>query len=203
MFCFNINSILFSGFLLMVLFSLLFFCARYKNHKFNLAFLVAAITSFSYLLMLKGFFVTEFYGQIYYTRWIFYAASCSLLLVSIVDYLKIDKKKLLLLVPINVLVMLTGTVSAAATDHYKWAFFFLSSLFYIFLLLLLFEDYQNNKQYKKILLYIVLGWNMFPVVFLLAPEGFGLICSLKAAVSYLILDVFTKIVFYFDITSKK
>jgi len=201
--CFDINFILLSGLLLMIFFTFLFFYLRYKNYKFDLAFLVAAITSFSYLLMFQGSFVTEFYEPIYYTRWIFYAASCSLLLVSIVNYLKIHKEKLMLLAPINVLVMLTGAMAAITTDNYRWAYFLLSSLFYIFLLLLLFENYQNNKKYKKILMYIFFGWNVFPVVFLMAPEGFGLICSFTATVLYLILDLFTKIVFYFDINSKK
>ena len=200
---FDVNTVLLTGFSLMTFFTLLFFCFRYKNDKFNLAFLVLAITSFSYLIMLQGSFVVGLYEPIHYTRWIFYAASCSLLLVSIVDYLSIDKKKLLLLIPINISVMLMGAVSALAVGHYKWAFFCLSSLFYIFLLLLLFEDYRNDKKYKKILMYIALGWNMFPVVFLLAPEVFGFISSATAAVLYLTLDMLTKIVFYFDTNRKK
>lgn len=201
----DINTVLWSGFTLMTFFMILFFYMRYKNNKFDLSFVVAAITSLSYLIMLKSCFIkgTVEYEPIYYTRWLFYAGSCSLLMVSIVDYLKIDKKKLLTLIPINVLVMLTGTLTAITTDIYKWGFFVLSSFFYTFLLLILFEDYKNNKQYNKILVYITFGWNMFVVAFLLAPEGFGLISSAVASLLYLLLDLFTKIVFYFDINKKK
>jgi len=48
----------------------------------------------------------------------------------------------------------------------------------------------------------LLGWTGFPIAFLLAPDGFGIITASTAAVLYLVLDIFTKIIFYFDLRRK-
>jgi len=43
--------------------------------------------------------------------------------------------------------------------------------------------------------YIFFGWTVFPIVFLLAPTGLGLIGAAVANLLYLLLDIYTKIVF--------
>jgi bacteriorhodopsin len=43
--------------------------------------------------------------------------------------------------------------------------------------------------------YIFLGWTIFPIVFFFAPTGLSLISAAVANLLYLLLDVFTKIVF--------
>jgi len=48
----------------------------------------------------------------------------------------------------------------------------------------------------------LLGWTGFPLAFLLAPEGFGLITASVAAILYLLLDIFTKLIFYFDLNAR-
>jgi bacteriorhodopsin len=43
--------------------------------------------------------------------------------------------------------------------------------------------------------YIYFGWTLFPIVFLLAPTGIGLIGAAIANLIYLLLDIYTKILF--------
>jgi bacteriorhodopsin len=43
---------------------------------------------------------------------------------------------------------------------------------------------------------VFFGWTVFPVVFFLAPTGLALISAAVAEMLYLVLDIFTKIVFY-------
>jgi bacteriorhodopsin len=43
--------------------------------------------------------------------------------------------------------------------------------------------------------YIFFGWTVFPIVFLLAPTGLGLLGAGVANLLYLLLDICTKIVF--------
>jgi hypothetical protein len=43
--------------------------------------------------------------------------------------------------------------------------------------------------------YIFVEWTVFPIVFLLAPTGLGLIGAIVANLLYLLLDIYAKIVF--------
>jgi bacteriorhodopsin len=42
---------------------------------------------------------------------------------------------------------------------------------------------------------VLVGWTLFPVVFIIAPNGFGIINTVTAEAGYLLLDFATKIVF--------
>jgi bacteriorhodopsin len=62
-----------------------------------------------------------------------------------------------------------------------------------------FNEYKNEKT-GVIMNYLYYGWMGFPIVFLLSPETFGLIPSYPIILSlYLVLDIITKIIFYFSI----
>jgi bacteriorhodopsin len=53
----------------------------------------------------------------------------------------------------------------------------------------------NTEKSKWVNTTILLGWTGFPVVFFLAPTGFGLFGSAIAMGLYLVLDIYTKIIF--------
>jgi bacteriorhodopsin len=50
--------------------------------------------------------------------------------------------------------------------------------------------------------YIYFGWTVFPIVFALAPTGLGLIGAALANALYLLLDIYTKIVFNLQLGAK-
>jgi len=190
------NIIFISGMIIFAISSLYFFFARKKSSGMNTAFLVSFVTLASYTLMWDGAFTVQSSGgqPIFWTRWLFYAISCSLLMLEISRAKGITSSgKITELIFLNVFVMGTGTLAAISTGLTRWLFFLLSSIAYIIQIapLLKIKDEGSNW----INLYIYLGWTGFPIVFLLAPTGFSLFGSALAMGLYLLLDVFTKIIF--------
>lgn len=158
---------------------------------FNSAFLVSFITLISYLIMLEGSFVTN---NLYWTRWIGYGISCSLLVYEISKRVGLDINKQISNIFLTVIVMFTGALSSVSLNEYKWAFFAISSFAFG---KLLYEIYSSKSKNLPLLNpYILFGWCVFPVVFLLSNEGLNLITVETSAIIYLVLDLFTKIVFY-------
>jgi bacteriorhodopsin len=186
------------GLLLMGFFAIWFFVNRKRNDDFRTAFLVSSITTLSYLLLMDGTIaaVTGLGEMIFFSRWLFYIASCSLLMLTIARILRVEKKSVLSVLFLNGLVMFAGASAALLDSPYKWLVFLLGAAFFAVQLYLLFEKAPNSARTKMVRGYIVFGWALFPVVLVFAPEGFGVISNMVAAALYLILDFFTKIVFY-------
>jgi len=178
-----------------------YFLWAYKK-DFNSAFLVSFITIISYTLMLEGSLVSDGArgGEVYVTRWLFYGLSCSLLMREIASFLKKSQSETFFLMFLTVLVMGIGAAAAYFDGWYKIGLFVLSSLAYILLIYPLLTSISPHR--NAVAKYLLLGWTGFPIAFLLAPDGFGIITASTAAVLYLVLDIFTKIIFYFDLRRK-
>lgn len=178
--------------------SALYFLATHKV-SFNTAFLVSLVTVASYLVMYEGSFAlaeSTTSEAVHYTRWLFYGLSCSLLMYEIGRALKLDKGVIATLIYLIVVVMITGALSAVYEGTPMLSMFVVSTVAYIALLYKIFTVKSKNKTF--VLKYILAGWSVFPVVFLLAPEGYAIITASTAATLYLLLDVFTKIIFYVE-----
>ena len=191
-----INIIFITGIAIFAISSITFFFTRKKSGKINAAFLVSFVTLASYVLMWGGNFTTQSAGgqPIFWTRWLFYAISCSLLMLEIARAKGITSgDKIAELIFLNVFVMGTGTLAAVSSGLTRWLFFLLSSIAYIIQIspILKIKDQGSNW----INLYIYLGWTGFPIVFFLAPTGISLFGSALAMGLYLFLDIFTKIIF--------
>lgn len=158
---------------------------------FNSAFLVSFITLTSYLIMLEGNFVTN---GLYWTRWIGYAISCSLLVYEISKKVGLDVPKQISNIFLTVIVMVTGALSSVSVDQFKWYFFAVSSFAFVKLLVEIYNT--KSKNLTSLSPFIIFGWCVFPVVFLFSNEGLNLISVEVGAIIYLLLDFFTKIVFY-------
>ena len=195
----DIDIVFLSGIALFSL-SSLYFLFAYKYKEFNSAFLVSFITIISYVLMFEGSLATigAEGGAVYATRWLFYALSCTLLMYEIGRLLDISTAARVFHIYLTVIVMTTGAAAAYYVDlTLMLAFFAISTLAYILLIYpLLTADSPHRGKVAK---YIILGWTGFPVAFLLAPDGFGLITASSAAIAYLAFDFFTKVVFYLDL----
>lgn len=169
-----------------------------KTKAFNTALLVSLVTVVSYVIMLSSSIVAPAEaGEVaYYTRWLFYGLSCSLLMYEIGRILGKKPDEIAMMVYLIVIVMLTGALSSAWTGGYMIAMFAVSTFAYLLLLQKIFSSKSSNLSFVG--RYIIFGWTVFPVVFLLAPDGYGLIVNATAAIGYLVLDVFTKIIFYVE-----
>lgn len=163
--------------------------------NFRAAFFVSAITLISYLMMWSGSWLVEVMGEIvYYTRWLGYALSCSLLMFSIGKMTDRTPMQIANMMGLTVLVMVTGALAAIFSGSALfWVFFVVSSLFYVPLVVPLLWGEETNRIVRA---FVLIGWNLFPVVFLLSAAGWGIISTGVATGMYLLLDVFTKILFY-------
>jgi len=102
----------------------------------SLNMIVNFVTIASYLLMVSGLFVVSSLSgdSIYWTRWAFYAVSCSFLMVEISMLLGVDKSVKLEIIVYNSLVMITGLFASVSEGFIKWLFFTLSSVAYLYVL---------------------------------------------------------------------
>lgn len=190
-----LNAILQSGALLFTAASILFLFSKKQQGSFNTAFIVSFVTLISYILMwLGGLEIASAAGQpIFWTRWLFYAASCSLLMYEIASARKIKGPALAEWIYLTVIVMFAGFLGARTLSSVKWIYFILSSIAYVLLLTKVFKARTESTAWIEN--YIYFGWSVFPLVFLLGPTGFGVIGSALAAGLYLLLDLYTKIIF--------
>jgi len=165
-----------------------------KKKGLNTAFLVSFVTLISYVLMWQGDLtvVTEAEEPIYWTRWLFYGASCTLLMVEIAQLKGIRGNELVQLLYLTAIVMFTGYLAARDLTATRWIHFAISSVAYI---LLVIKVLSVRTAGKWVSAYIYFGWTVFPIVFLLAPTGLGLIDAALTNLLYLLLDIYTKIVF--------
>jgi bacteriorhodopsin len=190
------NTLLTVGLIIFTISSAVFLFVKPK--VFNTPFLVNFITLSSYALMLEGSFS---FGQvedtaIYWTRWVFYAFSCTLLIYGISQVLEKTTKEMANLIYLTAIVMLTGALSSYYSGTFMLIFFVISTVAYILMIL---PILKSNSQYRSVISkYILLGWTGFPVVFLFSPEALGIIGNESAGVLYLVFDIFTKIVFYIE-----
>jgi sensory rhodopsin len=170
------------------------YTGRNKN-GLNSAFLVSFVTLVSYVLMWQGKLVILAPGgqPIYWTRWLFYAVSCSLLMVEIAQLRGIKGGDLVQLIYLTVLVMFTGFLAARDVTILRWAHFIISTVAYVLLVRQVLAATTTNSQWVN--RYLYLGWSAFPVVFLLAPAGLGLLGAGIENLLYLVLDIYTKILF--------
>jgi bacteriorhodopsin len=183
------STILILGVIIFII-SSIYFTVKPKQ-GFNSAFLVSFITLVSYIVMLQGKFATY---DIYWTRWFVYGISCPLLAFEISKRVGLDLNKSIFNVFLTAIVMITGALAATSSGNYKVAFFVLSCIAFA---KLIWSFYQTKADSLKTLTPYIIGWCVFPLVFIFTNEGINNLISVQnAATIYLALDIFTKIVFY-------
>jgi sensory rhodopsin len=139
-------------------------------------------------------------GQpIFWTRWLFYGLSCTLLMLEIGQLKGIRGEELAQLLYLTAIVMLTGFLAARDLSAVRWIHVIISSVAYILLVIQVLGVKTAGSGWVSS--YIFFGWTLFPIVFLLAPTGLGLIGAAVANLLYLALDVYTKIIFNVQLRS--
>jgi sensory rhodopsin len=94
---------------------------------------------------------------------------------------------------LTAIVMVTGFLAARDVSAARWIYFAISSVAYVLLLVQVLSTESAGSRWIDN--YVIFGWSAFPVVFLLAPTGIGLIGAGLANLAYLLLDIYTKIIF--------
>lgn len=174
-----------------------------KNKKyFNSALLISLITLISYILMWQGSLKIILAGEpIFWSRWLFYIGSCPLLMFEISKFKKMKGPDSIELMVLTAVVMFSGFLAAWNITNIKWIYFAVSSIAYIILLIKILTNRTARSAWINF--YIYFGWTLFPVVFILAPTGVGVINSGLSNIFYLILDILTKVVFSIHLSYKR
>ncbi len=94
---------------------------------------------------------------------------------------------------LTAIVMFTGFLAARDLTVTRWVHFVISSVAYVLLVIKVLSAKTAASQWVNS--YVFFGWTVFPIVFFLAPTGLGLIGAAVANLLYLVLDIYTKIVF--------
>jgi sensory rhodopsin len=190
-----LNIVFLAGMLIFAASSVYFYIAGKDKNDLNSAFLVSFITLISYVLMWQGNFtaVTGAGQPIFWTRWLFYGLSCTLLMLEIARLKKIKGDGLVQLLYLTAIVMFTGFLAARDLSAIRWIHFVISSVAYALLVFKVLSVKTAGSEWVSN--YIYFGWTVFPIVFLLAPTGLGLIGAAVTNLLYLLLDIYTKIVF--------
>jgi sensory rhodopsin len=172
--------------------------ARKETESFNVELLVSFVTSISYLVMALGYatVIAPSTELIYWSRWLFYMASCGLLTSDIARRKGLPQAKIVEIGFYTGLVMFLGFMASAITTIDKWWFFGLSSIAYIAMLFELNTGKRDSiPQMSKILTFVTITWTLFPLVWILAPTGFGILDAFITSILYLALDLVTKTTF--------
>jgi len=190
-----LNVTFLAGVVIFAISSIYFYFAAENKNGLNSAFLVSFVTLISYVLMWQGdvVAVTEAGQPILWTRWLFYILSCTLLMVEIAQLKGIQGGGLVQLLYLTAIVMFTGFLAARDLTAVKWVHFIISCVAYALLVIRVLS--VKTAASKWVNAYVLFGWTVFPIVFFLAPAGLGLIGAAVANLLYLVLDVYTKIVF--------
>jgi len=198
------------GGVIFALSSLLFIVLENKNgsrkYLFNSHVFVSFITTISYFIMALGLATVTSKGGnlIYWTRWLFYASSCSILTLDIATIAKKSNEKKAEVVLFTTLTMFCGYLASIILTEYRWLFFGLSTAAYIGMLYTLFnKSNEDSPKMSSIMWFVLVTWSLFPLVWVLAPTGFEIIAVYITALLYLTLDIVTKILFGIYITTRK
>jgi sensory rhodopsin len=190
-----LNVVFVVGMLIFAASSVYFYLTSSKRGALNSAFLVSFVTLTSYVLMWQGdFTVLSPIGEpIYVTRWLFYGLSCTLLMFEIAQLKRIDGHGLVQQLYLTAMVMLAGFLAARDVTSTRWVYFVISSVAYVLLVSKVLSVRTPGSEWVRN--YILFGWTVFPIVFVLAPTGLGLIGTAVGELLYLVLDLYTKILF--------
>jgi len=192
------QTIIWIGIIIFSISSLYFAFTRRKNNVLNSAFLVSLITIVSHIIFLDGQFtgMTINGDSLYYTRWIAYGFSCTLLAYAMAQKLGITGAKKIDLLYMMGLTMITGALASITSGTIMLLFFIVGGITFVRAINILRSG--DRSVFKSISPFLWLGWSVFPIVFFLSPEGYGIIGVGISMIIYLILDIYTKIMFYFN-----
>lgn len=197
-----LNLVFLAGLVVFAVSSAYFYVSSKRKDGLNTAFLVSFVTLISYVLMWQGDLtaVTAAGEPIFWTRWLFYGLSCTLLMLEIAQLKKIEGGARVQLLYLTAMVMGTGFLAARDLTAVRWVHVVISSIAYVLLVMKILSVKTASADWAHG--YIFFGWTVFPIVFLLAPTGLGVIGATVANLIYLLLDVYTKIIFNIQLDGK-
>ncbi len=106
----------------------------------------------------------------------------------------------------DIYMIVTGLIAASIRSDYRWAWFGISSVAFLVILYIILgkinpvarqRDPVVAQHFRTLSISLLVLWFCYPIVWMFAPEGFGLISTFVATLLYGILDVLAKVVYGF------
>ena len=181
--------------------------AEDKRHHAVVHFFVATIASVAYTAMLLDLGVTLNEGhRLLYARYVDWSLTTPLLLLSLATVATHgrDKERFTLLgglIGADLMMVVTGTFAALATDWERWVWYTVSSGAFLAVAWLVWVPTRADAErqgsaraglFVRLATVLTALWTIYPVVFLLGPEGVDAFGGGTETACYAVLDVVAK-----------
>jgi sensory rhodopsin len=165
---------------------------------------IAFIASLSYVALATGVGILEVEGgaNIHIARYVDWIITTPLILLLFALLANASIKEWSVVAALDVLMIMTGAVGSFDTGATKYIWFVASCGMMFFLFYYLFgrvtkaakdERPAIRSLFALLRNYIAAIWIAYPVVWVLAPTGEGILTPLGADIAFMILDVITKV----------
>ncbi len=174
---------------------------------YTLNFFITTIASVLYLAMLMGQGKGIFYGnETFWVRYITWFLSTPLLLLVLSHLGRIQVSTAGSLIGANAAMIATGFLATISPPTINYVWYLVSCGFYIGVTVLLVGRYRNEAMqnhpgkvgksaFNRLLALHISVWTVYPVVWILAGTGFGVLSSGFESMFYTILDIVSKVGF--------
>ncbi len=174
---------------------------------YTLNFFITTIASVLYLAMVMGQGRGIFYGnQTFWVRYVTWFLSTPLLLLVLSHLGRICVSTAGSLIGANAAMIATGFLATISPPPINYVWYLVSCGFYLGVTVLLIDRYrkealQNHpgkvgkSAFDRLLALHISVWTVYPVVWILAGTGFGVISSGFESMFYTILDIVSKVGF--------
>lgn len=187
-----------------------------NRHFFYASGIITLIAATMYMTMASGYGSINQHGHLFffarYIDWVFTTPLIlmDLALVALPRNYPGRTSLIWTMIGADVYMILTGIAATAIRSDFRWAFFgvscagFLAILYFIVAKLTpqaTKRDPQVRRLYMTLCGLLLVLWILYPIVWAVGSEGFGVISLLAETICYAVLDVLAKVVFGFILTS--
>jgi bacteriorhodopsin len=174
---------------------------------FTLNFFITTIASVLYLAMVMGQGKGVFYGnETFWVRYVTWFLSTPLLLLVLSHLGRNRITTVGALIGANAAMIATGFVATISPRPINYVWYLVSCGFYIGVTFLLLGNYRNEAElnnpgkigksaFSRLLAMHITLWTAYPVVWILAGTGFGVLSSGFEGMFYTLLDITSKVGF--------
>lgn len=172
-----------------------------------LNFFITAIAAVLYLAMVMGQGYGVFYGHsAYWVRYVTWVLSTPLLILVISHLGKNRLSTIGALIGADVMMIGTGFVATISPPPISYVWYLVSCGFFVGILYLLFSPYRQEAEstypskigkqsFSRLIVVHAALWTAYPIVWILADSGIGLLSDGVEAMFYTLLDITAKVGF--------
>jgi len=175
---------------------------RNRDYYVVLTF-ISFIAGLAYIALATGIGIMEFGGQqVHIARYLDWIITTPLILLLFALLANASVKEWSVVTALDVLMIATGAIGSFESGSSKYIWFGASCFMMLFLFWYLFSRVTKSAKDERPAIrslfgllrnYIAAIWIAYPVVWLVAPTGVGVLTPLGSDIAFMVLDVITKV----------